>query len=42
MLRSLDEDSLAFTRSVFPWPGSGGWVALSFGITPGFAPHRYR
>ena len=41
-LRDLREDSLTFTRPVFPWPGGSGWLARALGVTPGFAPHRYQ
>jgi hypothetical protein len=34
-LRSLNKDSLAFTRPLFTWPGSALWLSLPLGITPG-------
>jgi len=31
--RGLNGDSLAFTRPIFPWPGSARWLGLSLGFT---------
>jgi len=32
-LRSLNEGSLVFALSVFPWPGTSGWLECPLGFT---------
>lgn len=39
-LRHLNEDSLAFTLSIFPLPGYISWLDASLGVTLRFTPCR--